>query len=268
MPPVAERATRRVAMRSDIGPRREQQDRAVAYSHSDGSWTIAVFDGLGGHARGADAAQAAAEAFPARIAGRAEMFAAMRAANTAVWGLIPDSRRRPRQTPWPDRSEPGTTAAAAAWTPEGGLQAAWMGDSVLFFVPVPAGAAGMHSTPQGSWDSPVVDNGLGFGPDPVDASIGTMPDIDLETLNGLVDGGGLVVIAATDGLFDPIRLDRHGRRGRFSDDPDDNSLCFAVPVEQRLDADSVADTLMAAARRRGLGDNAAVAVAVARDDAG
>ena len=39
-----------------------------------------------------------------------------------------------------------------------------------------------------------------------------------------IQGNGLVVIAATDGLFDPIRIAKCGHRGRFSADPDDNSI--------------------------------------------
>ena len=266
MPPTLDVAAGRVAALTDIGPRSMQQDRAVAHLHSDGSWTIAVFDGLGGHERGDEAAHVAAEAFPARIGSRSEMHAAIRAANAAVWGLIPDGQHLPRKLgmPSPGRFEPLTTVAAAAWTPKDGLRTAWMGDSVLFFVPVRAGVAGMHSEPQGSWDSPLMDNALGFTQEPANSSIGSMPDDDLEALNRCIAGGGLVVIAATDGLFDPIRAARYGPGGRFADDCHDNSIGFAVPAKQRCDAERVAATLMDAARRHGLRDNAAVAVSAAR----
>ena len=49
-------------------------------------------------------------------------------------------------------------------------------------------------------------------------------------------------------------------RGWFGDDPDDLSLGFAVPLERRESADTVADTLMDTARFAGLIDNTTIAV--------
>ena len=86
-----------VASCTDIGPREVQQDRVIAHVHSDGSWVIAVFDGLGGHVRGDEAAQAAADAFPTRIDGSAEMSAAIKTANAAVWNLLPEDSHVPAQ---------------------------------------------------------------------------------------------------------------------------------------------------------------------------
>ena len=257
-----------IASCTDIGPREVQQDRVIAHIHSDGSWVIAVFDGLGGHARGDEAAQAAADAFPTRIDGSAEMFAAIKTANAAVWNLLPEDSHVPRRMGlmhnWPARFEPLTTVAAAAWTPQSGLQTAWMGDSVLFFVPLRAGVPGAHSEPQGSWDSPLMDNALGFTSEPEKTSVGSMSDAALVSFNEQIDGTGLLVIAATDGLFDPLRISQYGRGGRFSAAHHDNSISFAIPEQARSDPSAVASALMEAARESGLHDNAAVAVALER----
>ena len=235
--------------------------------HDDGSWVIAVFDGLGGHARGDEAAQAAADAFPDRIDDAVGMHAAVNAANDAVWALVSEDDHVPRKLGmsayWPARFEPLTTIAAAAWTPQSGLVTGWLGDSVLFFVPVKEGTPGMHSEPQGPWDSSQVDNALGFSFVVPEENLGTMPDDDLDELNGHIDGDGLLVIAATDGLFDPIRHAKYGRRGRFSENSADNSLGFAIPPEARSSAHNTATALMDSAVRHTLRDNAAVAVALA-----
>ena len=50
-----------VAALTDIGPRKGNEDRRFTAVSDDGAWVIAVADGLGGHARGAEAAQAAVE---------------------------------------------------------------------------------------------------------------------------------------------------------------------------------------------------------------
>ena len=254
-----------VATLEHIGPRDTQQDRVVGHLNSDGSWVVAAFDGLGGHDRGDEAAQAAADAFPARIDGPVEMHAAVRAANAAVWALVPETEHLPRRASrlrhWAATFEPLTTLAAAAWTPQGGLQTAWLGDSVLFFVPIRADVPGMHSEPQGSWDSPIMSNALGFTKDVAGSAIGSLPDDALDEFESHIAGDGLLVVAATDGLFDPIRVGRYGRRGRFSDDPLCNSIGFAVPASERASAATVAAALMDTARRLGLSDNAAVAVA-------
>ena len=67
------------------------------------------------------------------------------------------------------------------------------------------------------------------------------------------------MVLATDGLFGPI-LGAHGREW-FSDDPDDDSLGFALPADRRGTAADAADTLMDTARFAGLQDNITIAVA-------
>ena len=140
----------------------------------------------------------------------------------------------------------------------------WLGDSVLFFVPVNADDPGMHSEPQGPWDSPQVDYALGWSFAGTEDEAGVMADAEIEVLNNHIDGDGLLVIAATDGLFDPIRHSQYGRAGRFAEDPTDNSIGFAIPAETRSSASATATALMGTAKTCGLDDNAAVVVALAR----
>ena len=115
-----------IATRIDIGPRDRQEDRVRAILNSDGSWVMSVADGLGGHPFGDEAAQAAVEALPDRIASNAEMAEAFDAANAAVWELHPEMRSGSR----PETSFIAlTTLVVAAWTPENGLLVSWVGDS-------------------------------------------------------------------------------------------------------------------------------------------
>ena len=125
-----------VAALTDHGPREANEDRMFTSVLSDGAWVIAVADGLGGHPRGGEAAQAAVEGFPQRIGGEAEMAMTFTEANervVALFGLRERSRRIPLRT------IPMSTLCVAAWTPEGGLVIGWMGDTIPFVGEVRAG---------------------------------------------------------------------------------------------------------------------------------
>ena len=69
---------------SDIGPRVENQDRAMCRVRDDGSWLVGVADGLGGHPRGPEAAEAAISGLPDQIASADEMTAASSTADDKV----------------------------------------------------------------------------------------------------------------------------------------------------------------------------------------
>ena len=256
-----------IATRTEIGPRDRQEDRFRVVENDDGSWVIAVADGLGGHPFGDEAAQAAVDALPERIATVAEMTAAFDAANAAAWALHPEMRSHNEGL---SSAIALTTLVVASWTPEGGLLLSWVGDAMGFLVPLGDGP-GWHSTPH--------NDPLGFisrcigmsraGLDSFDLPPGDVDhlgdDVPEERVGRWIEGGGLLVVLATDGLFPPI-LDAHGR-GWFSDDPDDNSLGFALPEDRRAAAADAADTLMDTARFAGLQDNITIAVARITPDA-
>ena len=148
-----------------------------------------------------------------------------------------------------------TTLVVAAWTPEGSLLVSWVGDSMAFLVPI-AGGPGWHSTPHGG-PMGFVSRGIGmFRASP--GSTYELPaghlenltdDVPSERVDGWIGDQGLLVVLATDGLFDPVLMTHD--RGWFGDDPDDLSLGFAVPPERRGSADTVADTLMDTSRFAG-----------------
>ena len=116
-----------VAWSSDVGPRDENQDRAVAHVGSDGSWMVAVADGMGGPPRGREAAIGAIRGLPRRISTPEELNDGFAAANDQVARLTPAHLRF---TMSDFHLCPAATLCAAAWTPEGGLLVGYAGDTV------------------------------------------------------------------------------------------------------------------------------------------
>ncbi|WP_419554623.1 hypothetical protein [Candidatus Poriferisodalis sp.] len=100
------------------------------------------------------------------------------------------------------------------------------------------------------------DDSLDLPPGHVDHMVDDLPK---EHVQRWIDNGGLLVVLASDGLIPPV-LETHYREW-FDDDPDDNSLGFALPADRRGTASNAADTLMDAARVTGLSDNTTIAVA-------
>jgi serine/threonine protein phosphatase PrpC len=95
------------------GAREEQQDAAYA-----GSGVLAVADGMGGHARGAEAASAALRAFASAVEGGAQLGDAAGRADEAVRALV---------DAW-SYTAPGTTLVAAHLD-EATVSGVWSGDS-------------------------------------------------------------------------------------------------------------------------------------------
>lgn len=258
-----------IATRAEIGSRDRQGDRARVVANSDGSWALAVADGLGVCPFGDEAAQAAVDALPDRIPGTDGILATFDAANAASWALHAEMRA----------ADEGlssvialTMLVVAAWTPEGGSAASWVGDSMAFVVPV-GGRPGWHSTPHGG-PLGFVSRGIGM----FCADRGGSYELPPGYLEHLCDGvsaariehwigdQGLVVVLAMDGLFDPIVVAHD--RGWFGDDPDDQSLGFALPADRRGSATDVADYLVDTAQFAGLIDDTMIAVArIAGDSA-
>ncbi len=241
-----------VASVTDIGPRGENQDRAFTAVSDDGAWVIAVADGLGGHPRGAEAAEAAVEGLPRRIDGEAEMAAAFTEANERVLAL---SGSRSRPVPLPEI--PMSTLCVSAWTPEGGLLIGWMGDTMAFSVKSgPDGFAGYccgtpHRGLFGGIDlclgMPPEDEGYGAGLVEVDV-IGDFEDAEIPE----------AVIIASDGAWEPLAADYGDIEWLWDTSP--AGIGSACGPESG-DAAAIAGTVLATARGLGLRDNATVAVA-------
>ena len=146
---------------TDTGPRPVNADRFyTSHSPADGSWVIAVADGVGGHPEAADAAAAAVEGLPDRIESLDAMRDAFVAASDRVLALAPswdDFIAQERADFGDDRlfdlleartvggstyrylaNCPLCTLYVAAWTPTGGLLVASMGDTLAFEVRWPA----------------------------------------------------------------------------------------------------------------------------------
>ena len=254
--------TTELTTRAEVGLRDRQEDRVRAVMNADGSWVMAVADGLGGHPFGDEAAQAAVDALPERISSSVGMVAAFDAANAASWGLHPEMR-----SPSEDFSSviALTTLVVAAWTPQGGLLVSWVGDSMAFLVPI-GGGAGWHSTPHGG-PMGFVSRGIGMfrasRGDGYELPPGHLEslsdDVPAERVEVWVCDRGLLVVLATDGLFDPV-LVAHDR-GWFGDDPDDLSLGFALQPDRRGAAGDVADAVMETCQLVGLIDNTTIGVA-------
>ena len=220
----------------------------------DGAWVIAVADGLGGHARGDEAAQAAVEGLPERIAGEAEMAAVFSEADERVLALSGPGKRNRRV---PLFTLPMSTLCVAAWTPEGGLLIGWMGDTLPFVVKSgPGGFAGYccgrpHRSPFGSIEvclgMPPEDEASAAGPVEVDVTgefeDSAMPD---------------AVIIASDGAWEPLAIDYGGAEWLWDDSPAGIGSACAPDAG---DASDIARSVVVKARSLGLNDNATVAVA-------
>ena len=139
---------------TDTGPQDVNADRFVASQAAcDGSWVIAVADGVGGHPHAPDAAAAAVGVLPERIDSLDAMRGAFAAAADQVAAMAPppeDSsaaeRARLGDTVYGLTVRSGASAnryvascplctlCVAAWTPTGGLLVASMGDTLAFEV--------------------------------------------------------------------------------------------------------------------------------------
>ena len=242
-----------VAAVRDIGPRRVNEDRALAViADDDGSWVIAVADGLGGHTRGDEAAQAAVEGLPHRIASAQEMALAFGEANERVLALTgPETWTKPL----PMHMYPMSTLCVAAWTPDSGLLIGWMGDTLPFVATARAGGfSGFccgrpHRMPDGSIEI-CLGMPSGLGTDSVEVEIvgesgdGTQPD---------------AVILASDGAWEPF-VYRHGVEW-LADDSTSGGI-GAGRGRPPATPPPGAQAVVAEARRLGLNDNATVAVAL------
>ena len=244
-----------VAALTDIGPRKVNEDRAFTAVADDGAWMIAVADGLGGHVRGDEAAQAAVEGLPQRIDNEAEMAAAFAEANERVLALS-GPRKWDRRVPL--FRLPMSTLCVAAWTPEGGLLIGWMGDTIPFVVKSgPGGFAGYccgvpHRGPFGN-----IDSCLGMPPEGKGSGTGGPVDVDVV---GFFEESEMpdAVIIASDGAWEPLAIEYGDTEWLWDDSPAGIGSACAPDAG---DASDIARSVLGRARSRGLNDNATVAVA-------
>ena len=247
-----------VAAVSDIGPRRVNEDRALAVlSDDDGSWVIAVADGLGGHTRGDEAAQATVEGLPRRIPSPDEMAVAFGEANERVLALTgPETWQRRL----PLFMFPMSTLCVAAWTPEGGLLIGWMGDTLPFVATAgPDGFGGYcsgrpHRTPDGS-----IDICLGM-PSTGEALTPGMVEVEIVGESGAGSRPDAVILAS-DGAWEPF-VYAHGVEWLL-DDSTGGGIGAACGSGAET-AEGIAHSILAEALRLGLNDNATIAVALWR----
>lgn len=240
---------------TDIGPRAVNEDSMFTAVSDDGAWVIAVADGLGGHARGDEASQAAVRGLPERIESAADLAMAFADANERVLDL---SRVLREENSWVRPAMiPMSTLCVAAWTPEGGLLIGWMGDTMPFAVwSGPDGYTGtccgpLHRGHFGGIErclgQPPEDEGYDAGPVEVEMAPGfeesELPD---------------VVIIASDGAWEPPAIDYGGAEWLW----DDSSAGIGSVCDRGADeASGVAEGVLARAVGLGLNDNATVAVA-------
>jgi hypothetical protein len=244
-----------VAALTDTGPRKANEDRMSTAVSDDGSWVIAVADGLGGHARGDEAAQAAVDGLPERIGSAADMAMAFAEADQRVLAL---SRVLREENSWVAGARiPMSTLCVAAWTPEGGLLIGWMGDTMPFVVRCgPEGYTGSccgrpHRGPFGG-----IEACLGQPPEDWGPGAGA---VDVEIVDGFDDSDlPDAVIIASDGAWEPLAIEYGDAEWLWDDSPAGiGSACNPGAA----DASGIAESVLANARGLGLNDNATVAVA-------
>ena len=242
-----------VAGRSVASPRHANQDRYITSLDSgDGSWVVAVTDGLGGHPRGEEAAEAAIAGLPPRVASLDAMWGAFIAAADRVAALAP-----PGATPLAEpRRCPMAALCVAASTPQGGLVVAWMGDVVAVQV-----CWGPESGPTGrllSRPHRFTEGGLssclGYKDPRRRAEVGLAAIAE-----PLSAGDESAVVVASDGVWEALLWGRNLRRRWDTGDIGDRVAAAAAAPGGH--AANVAERLLAAAEGAGIDDDATVAVA-------
>ena len=259
------------------GARDEQCDSVKAIGGSDGSWVLGVADGT---SVAPEAARAALSLLPSKIRSRSEMLEVFADANAAVralsaeWSSPIDEDRQPL-VPYE------TTMCVAAWTPESGLLAAWVGDSIPFLLP---------SGDERCWiGRPMEMHGL-----LIVGNFAVMPDgqpsesladglywlsdsVDTSELEALTDAGNVLVGVVSDGAYNAYVEPFHptygakippSMRGGWAGSPtemDEPIEGLVVPTEHRQRAGDTCHWIMRQAREHELHDNTAVAVASIRD---
>ena len=242
-----------VAAVTAVGPRAANQDRSfTALDPADGSWVIAVADGVSGNPDGDLAAAAAAAGLPQRIASIEAMQQAFADADDAVVDLAD----------WPGMSKgspemcPMATLCVAAWTPDGGLIVGRMGDTLTTLVTWTGTGVVGHLLSDELRRSPrdVSPSWLGSG-----TSLRHSNYVGLEVLTSHDPPAPWAVVIASDGAWEPLL----GGRRQARNAP---ITTLAARVAATCDppdgpASRIAERVLRIAADAGLDDNATVAVA-------
>lgn len=249
---------------TEVGARGDQCDAVRISANADGSWVIAVADGTGSGIGAEEVAPAAVATLPGHIASEEEMLRGFDAANLAARQVAPNDTpyRLGEDMPAICAREPETTLAVAAWTPEGGLLAAWVGDTMVFVVPLDGGR-GWHGAPHNMREGARLIGEFASHSSGPPASLcrtirSLRDDMGPDEVSRMISGGATVAVLS-DGAYNAYMGLRYGRW--FSDDPEDNSIGFLLSRKDRLSAERAALAIMRRARRHGLHDNTTVAVA-------
>ena len=116
---------------SDKGQKTTNKDAALVTVNDDGSWVMAVADGSASSAAHRHTARKVLEAIPGHIGSVEEMTATFVRAAQALQFICGCPFRRARED---TRDQPLLALAVSAWSSQGGLITAWMGDCIAFFV--------------------------------------------------------------------------------------------------------------------------------------
>ena len=177
----------------------------------------------------------------------------MQGANQAVCALVPSAERE-RMMQW---DLPMTTLCVVAWTPEGGLCGAWVGDSAIFVLPALASddeSLAWSTDPHGGWSGHSVNSTLGWHTELGDGDVGWFTDGQIAGTTQTAAASGALIVAATDGLYEAFV-------SPYAHYEPAVQLGEVLDGSDRASADLAAQKLMDDAIATALRDNAAVAVA-------